>query len=125
VTNVEIIALLREARGHVFNWPDYTVAQKRSLLDRIDAALAAHEAEERVDSATPVVESDIWWSPSSHRASKGKCDLHVWRMNLKEWGWSTTVYRDHERGREDLGNGVCNTLDEAKAAAIAAARGMR
>jgi hypothetical protein len=107
----QIIAANRLMLGH------YSGAREvERLEDRIDAALAEH-----ADSATPVVESDdLWWTPSSHRAKEGKYEMHVWRMSLKQWGWSTCVYQERE-----VGNGLCNTLDEAKSAAIAAARGMK
>jgi hypothetical protein len=117
-------ALLREARDWVGGWSGILPMAGKdidALRARIDAALA-----EPLDSAQSAVESDDpWWTPSSHRAQERKCDLHVWRMSLKEWGWSTTIYREHERGREDLGSGVCLTLDEAQRAALAAARGMK
>ena len=71
------------------------------------------------------MESDIWWTPSSHRAREGRYDMHVWRMSLKEWGWNTTSYQAGDRQREDIGSGIASTLDEAKAAAIHAATLMR
>lgn len=137
----ELLALLREARnkldGHAEDPLRQRLSDTAALRDRIDAALAEGCPDcghpygqqeycqgdghaERVDSVTPVVEPDPWWSPSSHRAKEGKCDLHVWRRSLEEWGWTAYIYRERE-----VGSGVCNTLDEAKAAAIAAARGLR
>lgn len=41
--NAELIALLREARGYVAAWQDFTAAQQARLLARIDAALAAED----------------------------------------------------------------------------------
>ena len=111
-------ALLREARNLVGFCPTTQegIDSVCKVRDRIDAALAEH-----ADSATPVVESDaLWWTPSSHRAKEGECDLHVWRMSLEEWGWNTYVFLERE-----VESGVCATLAEAKSAAIAAARGMR
>jgi hypothetical protein len=118
MTNAELLDLLREARKFVGFCP--TTQEGMDIVckvrDRIDAALAAHQ-----DSATSVVESDaLWWTPSSHRAKEGKLELHVWRMSLEEWGWSTYVFLERE-----VGSGVCATESEAKSAAIAAAKGLK
>ena len=118
-------ALLREARGSVLKHKERLLdcdheddctcdlaAQKIVLLDRIDTALAEH-----ADSATPVVESEpVKW----RRTQKGStffvahlndADMAL-RVDWDRWYWKVT--------RE----GHTNTLDEAKSAAIAAARGI-
>ena len=124
MTNAEMLALLREAADHMKAiakdrgpCPDCVSCDRGlDITTRIDAALAEH-----ADSATPVVESDdLWWTPSSHRAKEGKYEMHIWRMSLKQWGWSTYAYQERE-----VGSGLCNTLEEAKSAAIASARGLK
>lgn len=111
-------ALLREARGHVFNWPDYTVNQKRSLLDRIDAALAAHDA-------VLACEKKVEWrnTPDGEDAVINNVVLSVWGWR-GGWAWqSKPLAEPSYLNRTEMG--LSNTLDEAKSAAIAAARGMR
>ena len=46
MTNAELVALLREARGIVDLWVEHNVTDRDDgLLDRIDAALAKQEKE--------------------------------------------------------------------------------
>jgi hypothetical protein len=101
-------ALLREARVVVYEYGplDEDIAEP-DLLARIDAALAEH-----ADSATPVVE----W--------KTEMGLHATTVN----GVNIAVFAMAEDDKWTAALHVAepfNTLDEAKSAAIAAARGMR
>ena len=79
----------------------------------IDAALAAHDAvppsEERVD----------WWSQSQQEASMGQTLLRVWCAGPNTWRWTAWSPEIFHK------SGMAATLDEAKAAAIAAARGLK
>lgn len=87
-------------------------AQKIALLDRIDAALAAHEAEERVESATQVVQ----WKTDAFGidyVKQGNVLSMVAQSIDGRWGWETQVA------------GYADTEAEAQRAALAAARGMR
>jgi len=120
--------LLREARESVFRdslCREYDDTHKTAameehkrrtrLLDRIDAALA-----ERQDSATDVVEwrlgddcdEEFVYYEAYPDSDTG---LDVVRFLGGKWRW--TMSREKQ--------GYCDTLDEAKQAAIAAARGMR
>jgi hypothetical protein len=111
--NAELLALLREARDRLaLHMETYFSQQKGTmfltigLVERIDAALAAREAEENVE---------VRWSPSmdgGYIFDNGATELRLWPWGDK-WCWDATV------------NGECNTLDEAQRAALAAARGMR
>ncbi len=117
-------ALLREARdelsvlasyvGHPDTvWPNVglkTTAQCHKIMrDRIDAALAAHDA-------VPPGEEAVEWQTDAfgldyHR--QGNMLLMVVQTLDGNWGWETRV------------EGYAATEAEAKAAAIAAAREMR
>jgi hypothetical protein len=135
MTNTELLDLLREARGGFSyieeavaerecdcppEWPRCDLCRVRHMASRLERRIKAALAEPQ-DSAKDVVKSDdLWWTPSSHRAKQGKLELHVWRMGLEEWGWSTYIFLERE-----VGSGVCTTEAEAKSAAIAAARGTR
>ena len=101
-------ALLREARDTLESGEYYTKAYHEQI-DRINAALA-----EPLNSATPVVE----WEQrqGSHIHDDGVNELRVYLWG-DEWHWHTVV--------EYRANGTCATEDEAKSAAIAAARGMK
>ena len=126
-------ALLREARNELAvlasyvghpdtKWPTVglmltAVAQKK-LHDRIDAALsspraAQTEGAERQDSATDVVE----WKRMNGRAFMsaliGRCDVDLFSKEGGGWWWQVRA------------NGDEKTIDEAKSAAIAAAKGMK
>lgn len=121
MTKKEMVALLREARDAVewdFDWSEHSQASDRKvaldLLSRIDAALAEHDAEERADSATPVVEWEQRQGSYIHDDGVSELRVYLWG---DEWHWHTVV--------EHRASGTCATEDEAKAAAIAAARGMR
>jgi hypothetical protein len=99
-------ALLREARTHIVEVAVQGCDDR--LLARIDAALA-----ERQDSATDVVE----WKRMNGRAFMsaliGRCDVDLFSKEGGGWWWQVRA------------NGDEKTIDEAKSAAIAAARGMR
>lgn len=140
-------ALLREAReelsvlasyvGHPDTvWPNVglkTTAKCHKIMrDRIDAALAEHDAEERVDSATqvvepvapsalPEVESDGFWREETYRNNVHKCAVLIQRNGVANWYWS--VGRTFDAA--NVGRGFAATLDEAQRAALAAARGLR
>jgi hypothetical protein len=115
-------ALLREAKrliaanrlmlGHYSG-----VREVGSLEDRIDAALA-----ERQDSAQSAVESEVEWTQDAlgHYARvRVEAEIEVFQDLSGEWQWNRTALSDVRR------HGSANTLDEAKSAAIAAARGMK
>ena len=118
-------ALLREARDSValdaeaagnsrFASEDERVS---GLLARIDAALAEH-----ADSAQSAVESEVEWTQDAlgHYARvKVEAEIEVFQDLSGEWQWNRTALSDVRR------HGSANTLDEAKSAAIAAARGLR
>ena len=112
-------ALLRQAQGWIGYWPlNKPEAGAEALKKRIDAALAEHDAvppsEEKVDSATPVVE---WRADGFGRAAMvGNASLSVWSWK-DGWAWSC------ERHGETTG--VAKNEEAAKSAAIAAARGMK
>lgn len=111
----DLWALLREARGHVFNWPDYTVVQKRSLLDRIDAALAAHDV-------VPPSEEKVEWTQDAlgyYARVMVEAEIEVFQDLSGEWQWNRTAASSVQP------HGHAATLDEAQRAALAAARGMR
>lgn len=114
MTNTELIDLLREARSVVDLAASRDARFDNGLLARIDAALAAHEAEERIDSATPVVEWEKRQGDYIHDDGVKELRVYLWGG---EWHWRTVV--------EYRANGTCTTEAEAKAAAIAAARGMK
>lgn len=115
-------ALLREARESVFRdslCREYDYSHKdvameehkrrTRLKDRIDAALAAHDA-------VPPSEETVEW--------KTEMGLHATTVN----GVNIAVFPMTEDGRWTAALHVADpfdTLDEAQRAAIAAARGMR
>lgn len=118
-------ALLAEAREALVRAENRMMApphQVPDVIQHIDAALAAH-----ADSATPVVESDdMWWQDKTFRAVVGSITVLVQSNGLHEWYWSaTSSERRGKYGLLDSCQGRTNMLDEAKSAAIAAARGMR
>ncbi len=90
----------------------------RNLIVRIDAALA-----ERQDSATEVVESEVEWNRVNDNFSTAYPDhetgLTVSRFDPTKQEWRWDVEWDGKK------KGYCATEAEAKAAAIAAARGNR
>lgn len=111
----ELIELLREARESLLAQHD--PVDNLTLVGRIDAALASHDA---------VPPGEVAWRKNEH------CDdefemyeaypddytgLDVVRFKDGKWRW--TACREVEE------QGYCNTLDEAQRAALSAARGMR
>jgi hypothetical protein len=129
VTNAELLDLLREASACV------VAVRDDDLAKRIDAALAEgcpdcchshgyldycqgnRHAESR-DSATDVVEWNDLAGQGIQIAKVGDLTLRlVFHSYPPAWRWSVS----HDR--QDYGE--CFTEDEAKIAAIAAARGMR
>jgi hypothetical protein len=111
MTNAELVALLREAReSHCPSW-----RFRCGICSRIDAALAAH-----ADSATPVVEwrlGDDCDEDFVYYEAYPDSDTGVDAVRFKDGKWRWTMSREQQ--------GYCDTLDEAKSAAIAAARGLR
>ena len=106
MTNAELLALLREAQAQAESVDGLSVALSR----RIDAALAEHDA-------VPPSEDKVEWrrtqtGPTVFVAHLNDADMAL-RVDWERWYWKVT--------RE----GHTTTLDEAKAAAIAAAKGMR
>lgn len=113
MTNAELIDLLREAREMLGNYLDNPIRPRPRfpLFDRIDAALAEHEAEERVDSATPVVE---WAKNPQTLEWYAKMSPFFVEVHYNN-GWKWAV----------VSSGEAPSEAEAKAAAIAAAKGMK
>jgi hypothetical protein len=124
VTNAELLNLLREARevalaarahGSIpyFQWDrDQHTADR--VLRRIDAALAEH-----ADSAQSAVEwrlGDDCDEDFVYYEAYPDSDTGVDAVRFKGGKWRWTMSREQQ--------GYCDTLDEAKSAAIAAARGM-
>lgn len=105
--NAELLALLREAREFILRFGK--VEEDHNLRDRIDAVLA-----KRVDFATPSVEWEQRQGSYIHDDGVNELRVYLWG---DEWHWHTVV--------EYRANGTCTTEAEAKAAAIAAARGMK
>jgi hypothetical protein len=117
MTNTELLDLLREARDELNNWH----GADDLLLAHIDAALA-----ERQDSAKDVVEPvEMRWgwhevnSPNRLAAllmdgTRVEC-RKAENNGVMGWAWNAMIQPV----------GFAPTLDEAKAAAIAAARGMK
>ena len=100
-------ALLREAR----EW----IEIEDDLIDRIDAALA-----ERQDSAKDVVEwrlGDDCDEEFVYYEAYPDSDTGLDVVRFKDSKWRWTMSREQQ--------GYCDTLDEAKSAAIAAAKGMK
>jgi hypothetical protein len=125
MTNSELLDLLREARetmrDFAENWDCDTDAHKyrttcrvcaaKEAQRRIDAALA-----ERQDSATDAVESNdsVLWDVTGATCNGLRLVCEEWKGR---WAWCI-------EGVTHLA-GECDTLDEAKSAAIAAARGLK
>jgi len=113
MTNTELVELLRETRRWVGHNLDCTsVCDECVLADRIDAALATHDAEERVT-----------WSSSGKGldATFGGYLVEVQPTHDGWWGWRAEqfpVHRDRQHGHK-------RTMEQAQEAAIAAARGMK
>lgn len=106
MTKEELLALLREAQPHVA----FNVARNpqtdTGLLARIDAALAEHEAEVLFKHGV---------------AQLGWLRLHTYGPNPDgTWTWSICLKDD-----DICSDATYATEDEAKAAAIAAAKGMK
>jgi hypothetical protein len=104
-------ALLREAREALVRAENRMMApphQVSEAIQRIDAALA-----ERQDSAQNAV--DWRERQGSYIHDDGVHELRVYLWG-DEWHWHTVV--------EYRANGTCATEDDAKSAAIAAARGL-
>ena len=123
MTNAELLNLLREARKFVVDakrlWIEWDNEQEEravvSMLARIDAALAEH-----ADSATSVVEwrlGDDCDEDFVYYEAYPDSDTGVDVVRFKGGKWRWTMSREQQ--------GYCDTLDEAKSAAIRAARGMR
>lgn len=98
-------ALLREARDQLVGVQG--MGKATQTIARIDAALA-----EPLDSATPVVEWEQRQGSYIHDDGVNELRVYLWS---DEWHWHTVV--------EYRANGTCATEDEAKSAAIAAAKG--
>ncbi len=124
MTHEELLAVLREARSCVMNC---THPHTESLLKRVNAALSSPQAArtedaERQDSAKDVVESDGadgFYKDETHRLILEKNHILVQRTNVRCWYWSV----NREIDGLSIGRGTAPTLAEAKAAAIAAAKG--
>jgi len=103
-------ALLREARDQLVGAQG--MAKVTQTIARIDAALAEHEAEQRVDSATPVVE---WETDAfgNDYVKNGNVLSMVAQTLDGNFGWETRT------------EGYADTEAEAKSAAIAAARRLK
>ena len=114
--NIDPWELLSEARESIeqdFDWGEHDAAGRQtllSLLKRIDAALAEHDA-------VLVFEKTVEWRITEHRPTVfhilfNGADIEV-SLGAERWRWEVT--------RE----GDSATLDEAKSAAIAAAKSMK
>ena len=130
-------ALLAAARGSVLQHKERLLdcdheydctcdlaAQKIVLLDRIDAALEEHDA--ALAEHYAVLPSEEWWEDKTIRATMGDIELMVQSMGPQDWYWHAV--HQERRGTDGLmesRDGRAATLDEAKSAAIAAARGMK
>jgi hypothetical protein len=121
MTNAELIDLLREATSYLddvvrsapekWKWTDEQ-REANDLMHRIDAALAGH-----ADSAQSAVE---WCAVGDTWATAYPVDgveMTVMRWADGPWKWWTKL--------ETSAQGTASTEEEAKSAAIAAARGMR
>lgn len=119
MTHAELLDLLREARDFMHQaaisrgpCPDCTECDLRdTIIAKADAALAAPEAEERVDSATPVVE---WAKNPQTLEWYAKMSPFFVEVHYNN-GWKWAV----------VSSGEAPSEAEAKAAAITAARGMK
>jgi len=116
-------ALLREARGRIGSCEcgDEACEPTAVFVRRIDAALAAHLDEVPAqDSATDVVEwrlGDDCDEEFVYHEAYPDSDTGLDVVRFKDGKWRWTMSREQQ--------GYCDTLDEAKSAAIAAARGMK
>lgn len=124
--NAELFELLAQARESVFRdslcreYDDTNKAaameehKKRTrLLSRIDAALAEREADEKVEwRLGDDCDEDFVYYEAYPDSDTG---VDVVRFKYGKWRW--TMSREEQ--------GFCDTLDEAKTAAIRAARGLR
>ena len=113
MTNTELIELLREARK-VVAYPFITV-EHHQLLARIDAALAAHAAVPPSEETVEWISYGDWCEKSSNKFD-GFFQLTIRAHALPGGPWHWEAPRR---------SGYAPTKDEAKAAAIAAARGMK
>ena len=123
-------ALLREAREVVhagvtaarsIAYAQWSPEQHRAevLRDRIDAALAEH-----ADSAQRAVESVVWRNnPDGEDAVVNNAVLSVWGW-IGGWAWQRKPLAEPSYLNRTE-SGLSKTLDEAKSAAIAAARGLK
>jgi hypothetical protein len=109
----DAVKLLREARD-VCEYPEFiqssgNISHARQVRARIDAALTAYDAEPEVVETEPVE-----WEPCDgfSRIIKAPFTLEVQRMG-RFWEWQAIEL------------GVTRTEDEAKAAALRAARRVR
>ena len=123
MTNAELLELLREARYACESLEFEPCSEnRRHALDtkaRIDAALAAHRDEVPAqDSAKEVVEFKPRWWPAQQETLVNEACVRVWLQDAENWGW--WVFKS--LGVRDTG--FAKTEDEAKSAAIAAARGL-
>jgi len=109
MTAAELVALLREARDQLVGVPG--MGRATQTIARIDAALA-----ERQDSAQNAVE----WRPADQRVFLDNVSLRVVHHTDGLWVWSVYWPLSHrtEQGR-------VATEEEAKSAAIAAAKGLK
>ena len=101
----EAVTLLREASTRVHMHHDY------DLRKRIDAALTAHDAEPEAVEWVEYSDGDLMAYPGDGNI------LSVRKREDGRWQWNTEI--DREDG------GFCATVDEAKAAALKAARSAR
>ena len=99
----EAVALLREARMFVA-----LSGYGKASLARIDRALAAHDAEPEAVEWVEYSDGDLMAYPGDGNI------LAVRKQEDGSWQWNTEI--DREDG------GFCATVDEAKAAALKAAR---
>lgn len=119
MTNTELVELLRDTRRWVGHNLDCTsVCDECVLAARIDAALAEHDA---------VPPSEAKWRPIGVFGDVDEYVATIGHVNM-------TVHAEPVSSTGDLlwevrhtyaASGTAPTLDEAKSAASAAARGMR
>lgn len=127
MTNAELVALLREARDFMRQaatsrgpCPDCTECDHRdAIIAKADAALAAHDA------VLPS-EEDVEWESGTDYEGKTFASAQVKDVAIEVNGWDRAGTRFYWRIFSTLDEeGRADTLEEAKSAAIAAARGMR
>ncbi len=127
MTKDELFALLREAlkkleAADLWHPPGECRCIGCNIARPIDAALAAHDA---VPPSEEKVESEVVWrnTPDGEDAVVNNVVLSVWGWRAG-WAWqSKPLAEPSYLNRTEMG--LSKTLDEAKSAAIAAARGMR